>query len=205
MSKKLGHLGDETVIDRLYALAAPQGGYFTAHQAAEAGVSRQALSYHATSGRSLERVGAAVYRLRRFPEPTHGHVIAGWLPLARAGAVVSHDSALELLDIADVIADKVHVTLPRGKRGLTIPPGVQAHYTARPLGPADRRRIGAVPVTGVERTIADVLRSHGWTEQIDLAVQHAVSRGLTTKRKLREALPSKWQPRLDSALAQTKL
>jgi predicted transcriptional regulator of viral defense system len=130
-----------SVIGRLYELAAPQGGYFTARQAGDAGVSRQTLSYHATSGSSLERVGPAVYRLRRFPEPSHGHVFAGWLPLAHADAVVSHESALELLDLADVIA-----------------------------------------------------------EQVDLAVQQSVRRGLTTPRKLRAALPATWRSRLDSAL-----
>jgi predicted transcriptional regulator of viral defense system len=189
-----------TVMDRLYDLAVPQGGYFTARQAGDAGVSRQTLSYHATSGGSLERVGPAVYRLRRFPEPSHGHVIAGWLALARADALVSHESALELLDISDVIADHVHVTLPRDKRGLKVPPGVRAHYTVRPIGPAHRRHVDGVPVTSAERTLTDLLRTGGWTEQIDRAVQQSVRRGLTTSRKLHAALPAKWQPRLESAL-----
>lgn len=161
MSKEPGQSRDSAVIDRLYELAAPQGGYLTAHQAGEAGVTRQMLSYHTTTGSALERVGPGIYRLRRFPTPSHGHVIAGWLPLARADAVVSHESALELLDIADVIADQVHVTLPRDKRGLTIPPGVRVHYTVRSLERADRRRVGAVPVTSVERTITDLLRTAG--------------------------------------------
>lgn len=200
MSKDAGHPRDSTTIERLYDLAVPQGGYFTARQAREAGVTRQTLSYHTTSGGSLERVGPAVYRLRRFPAPSHGHVIAGWLPLARADAVVSHESALELLDLTDVIADQVHVTLPRDKRGLRIPPDVRPHYTGRPIGRADRRRVDGVPVTNVERTITDLLRTAGWTEQIDLAVHQSVRRGLTTARKLRAALPAKWQSRLNSAL-----
>jgi predicted transcriptional regulator of viral defense system len=204
MSKEIGHSRDSTAMDRLYDLAAPQGGYFTARQAAAAGVSRQTLSYHATDGGSLERVGPAVYRLRRFPEPSHGHVIAGWLALARADAVVSHDSALELLDVSDLIADQVHVTLPREKRGLAVPSDVRAHYTVRPPGRAERQRVAGVPVTSVERTLADLLRTGGWTEQIDLAVQQSIRRGLTTARKLRAALPAKWQPRLESALEHTE-
>jgi predicted transcriptional regulator of viral defense system len=200
MSKEVGHSRDTAAMDRLYETAAPQGGYLTARQAANVGVSRQTLSYHATSGGSLERVGPAVYRLRRFPVPSHGHVIAGWLALSRADAVISHESALELLDITDVIADRVHVTLPRDKRGLAVPGEVRAHYTVRPPGGAERRRIAGVPVTTVERTVTDLLRTNGWTEQIDLAVQQSVRRGLTTPRKLRAAVPAKWQRRLDSAL-----
>jgi predicted transcriptional regulator of viral defense system len=192
-------------MDRLYELASPRGGYFTARQAGEAGVSRQTLSYHATEGGSLERVGPAVYRLRRFPEPPHGHVIAGWLALARADAVISHESALELLEITDVIADQVHVTLPRDKRGLAVPPEVRAHYTVRPPDRAQRRRVAGVPVTSVERTITDLLRSGGWTEQIDLAVQQSIRRGLSTPRKLRAALPARWQSRLDTALERSAI
>jgi hypothetical protein len=57
-----------------------------------------------------------------------------------------------------------------------------------------------VPVTNVERTITDLLRTTGWTEQIELAVQQPLRRGLTTPRKLRAALPAKWQSRLNLAL-----
>jgi predicted transcriptional regulator of viral defense system len=51
---------------------------------------------------------------------------------------VSHDSALELLDLSDVIADQVHVTLPRDERGLAVPSDVRAHSTVRPPGRAER-------------------------------------------------------------------
>jgi hypothetical protein len=57
-----------------------------------------------------------------------------------------------------------------------------------------------IPVTGVERTVADLLRSGGWTEQIDLAIRQAIRRGLTTRRRLEAELPGKWRARLDAAL-----
>ena len=123
-------------MDRLYEIAEAQGGFLAAHQAVAAGIPRSTLSYHATEGDALERVGHGVYRMRRFPAPPHGHVIAGWLALARADGVVSHESALELLDLSDLIADEVHVTLPRAKRGLRTPPGVHTHFTDRLI---DRR------------------------------------------------------------------
>ncbi len=187
-------------MDRLYAIAEAQGGFLAAHQAVDAGIPRSTLSYHATEGSALERVGHGVYRMRRFPTPPHGHVVAGWLALARADGVVSHESALELLDLADVVADEVHVTLPRAKRGLRTPPGVRVHFTGRPIDRRQRRQVHGIPVTGVERTVADVLRGGGWTEQTDLAVRQAVRRGLTTRRRLEAALPARWRPRLDGAL-----
>jgi predicted transcriptional regulator of viral defense system len=191
---------DTSVIDRLYEIAEAQGGFVAAHQAAAAGIPRSTLSYHATEGNALERVMHGVYRVRRFPAAQHGNVIAGWLALARADAVVSHESALELLDLSDVIADDVHLSLPRSKRGLRPPSGVRVHFTSRVIDRGHRRQVLGVPVTSAERTIADLLRSSGWTEQIDLAVRQAVQRGLTTPRRLEREIPRRWQRRLHAAL-----
>ncbi len=204
MAKEVGEIRDESAEDRLYTLAEAQGGYLNAQQAIEAGVPRSTLTYHARKAGTLERVGHAVYRLRRFPSSPHEHVIPARLALARADAVVSHVSALELLELTDLIADEVHVTLPRGKRGSTVPEGVRAHYSERPIGGRDRRRVLGVPVTGVERTIADVVRSGGWTEQVDLAVRQALQRGQTTLPRLSDRLPATWQPRLRAAATTAK-
>jgi predicted transcriptional regulator of viral defense system len=187
----------------LYALAEPQGGYFTAQQAIDAGIARSTLTYHAREGGMLQRAGRAVYRLRRFPSAPHEHVVRVWLGLSRADAVVSNVSALELLDLTDVIADEVHLTMPRSKRGTTIPAGVRAYFTDRPIEGRDRRQVMGVPVTGVERTIADVVRRDGWTEQVDLAVRQSLSRGMTTLPRLSARLPKSWQARLRGAAGGT--
>jgi predicted transcriptional regulator of viral defense system len=191
---------DSSVIDRLYEIAEAQGGFLAAHQAVAAGIPRSTLSYHATEGDALERVGHGVYRIRRFPAPPHGHVIAGWLALARADGVVSHESALELLDLSDLIADEVHITLPRAKRGLRTPPGVYIHFSDRLIDRRARRLVLGIPVTSVERTVTDMLRSGGWTEQTDLALRQAIRRGLTTRQRLEAELPAKWRSRLDGAI-----
>ncbi len=196
MDGEPGDIRDESVADRLYALAESQGGYFSAQQVVDAGIPRSTLSYHGREGGTVQRVGHGVYRLRRFPSSPHEHVIPAWLGLARADAVVSHISALELLDLTDLIVDEVHVTLPRAKRGSTVPEGVRAHFTDRLIGPQDRRRVLSVPVTAVERTIADVVRSTGWTEQVDLAVSRALQRGQTTVPRLSRQVPKAWQARM---------
>jgi len=187
-------------MDRLYEIAEAQAGFLTAHQAVDAGIPRSTLSYHATESDALERVAHGVYRMRRFPTSPHDHVIAGWLALARADGVVSHESALELLDLTDLIAEEVHVTLPRAKRGLRTPPGVRNHFTARPIDSQHRRLVLGIPVTSVERTVTDMVRSSGWTEQTDIAIRQAVQRGLTTPQRLQAEIPAKWRARLDTAL-----
>ena len=193
---------DDSVMDRLYEIAEAQGGFIAAHQAVDAGIPRSTLSYHATESDALERVAHGVYRMRRFPTPPHGHVIAGWLALARADGVISHESALELLDLTDLIADDVHVTLPRAKRGLRTPPGVRSHFTDRLIDARHRHNVLGIPVTSVERTITDLLRSGGWTEQTDLAIRQAIRRGLTTPGRLEAEVPVKWHSRLHAVLDQ---
>jgi predicted transcriptional regulator of viral defense system len=204
MASFVGDSDDIGVEDHLYALGESQGGYLTAQQAVDAGVARSTLTYHARGGGMLQRVGRGVYRLRRFPSAPHEHVIPVWLGLSRAHAVVSHVSALELLGLTDLMADGVHVTLPRSKRGTTIPDRVRAHFTDRPIQGQDRRRVQGIPITGVERTIVDVVRSDGWSEQVDLAVRQSLSRGMTTLPRLSEQLPRTWQRRLRAAAGGSK-
>lgn len=61
------------------------------------------LRHHARPGGRYERVRRGLYRLRHFPTSPHEHVVAAWIPLRDAGAVVSHESALELYELSDVI------------------------------------------------------------------------------------------------------
>jgi predicted transcriptional regulator of viral defense system len=199
MVDKPGEIGDMSVQDRLYALAEGQSGFFTAHQAIDAGVARSTLTYHARESGALRRAGYGVYRLRRFPSSPREHVVCAWLGLSRAGAVVSHVSALELMNLTDLIADEVHLTVPRAKRGAAVAAGVRVHFTARPIEGRHRHTVSGIPVTGVERTIADVVRADGWSEQVDLAVRQSLSRGMTTLSRLSEALPKAWQRRLQVA------
>jgi predicted transcriptional regulator of viral defense system len=193
MVNKPGDIDDMSVQGRLYTLAEGQGGFFTAQQAIGAGVARSTLTYHARDRGMLRRAGRGVYRLRRFPSSPYEHVICAWLGLSRVGAVVSHVSALELMGLTDLIADEVHVTVPRSKRGAVVPAGVRVHFTARPIEGRHRHTVSGMPVTGVERTIADVVRANGWSEQVDLAVRQSLSRGMTTPGRLSEALPKTWQ------------
>jgi hypothetical protein len=194
-----GDCGDMSVEERLYLLAEGQGGFFTAQQAIEAGVARSTLTYHARDGGALRRAGRGVYRLRRFPASPHEQVVCAWLGLSRAGGVVSHVSALEQMKLTDLIADEVHVTVPRAKRGVAIPAGVRVHFTTRSIDEPHRITVAGIPVTGVERTIADVVRADGWSEQIDLAVRQSLRHGMTTPGRLSEALPKTWRRRLQVA------
>ena len=172
--------------DLLYQLAEEQAGYFTAEQAVEAGMDRSTLSYHARPGGRYERVRRGLYRLRHFPSSPLEHIVAAWLPLKRAGAIVSHVSALELYDLSDIIPAAVHLSLPRAKRGQRPRAGVRIHTLERPIGPAAVRIVAGVPVTSPERSLLDALEDGAQPEQIELAIRQAIDRGLTSARRLSE-------------------
>jgi predicted transcriptional regulator of viral defense system len=168
----------------LYRLTEAQAGYFTAQQAVNAGMDRSTLRHHARPGGRYERVRRGLYRLRRFPSSPYEHVMAAWLPLRDAGAVVSHESALELHELSDVIPDAVHLSLPRSERGQRRRAGVRLHTLNRPPGKAEVREVAGLPTTTPERTIVDSLEAGAQPEQIEMAVRQALDRGLTTPRRL---------------------
>lgn len=173
--------------DGLYRVAESQAGYFTTEQALAAEMDGSTLRHHARPGGRYERVRRGLYRLRHFPSSQHEHVVAAWLALSNGPAVVSHESALELYELSDVIPNAVHITLPRAKRGQRPRPGVRFHTLEHPPDSNEIRQVAGVLATSLERTIVDALEAGTQPEQIELAVRQALERGLTTRRRVRAA------------------
>jgi predicted transcriptional regulator of viral defense system len=167
----------------LEAEAYQQGGYFKAAQARAHGVSRQLVDHHARRGR-FERVRRGLYRVQGFPTTEHDDMREAWMAVDIADALLSHESALALLDLSDNIPDAVHLLVPRRHRGLRRPPGVIVH--TRPDGEdiATVWRDG-LPLTAPARTLLDVA-DRLQPEQMSMAVKQALRRGLLTKDQLEE-------------------
>ena len=175
---------------RLFEVASEQGGYFTAAQAAGCGFSRASLSYHARRGRFL-RIKRGLYRLAEYPASPREEVLAAWLATGRDEAVVSHESALDLLDLSDVVPERVHLTVPRSRRYRTSAPGVAIHTTIRPLSPSDVVTREGIRITSPTRSIVDAADAGTGPEQVARAVRQAVERGLATPAQLRAAARSR--------------
>jgi len=167
--------------DQLYQFAETQAGYFTTAQARAAGFSHALLSYHVQAG-LFERLRPGVYRLKRFPASPHEDLFVAWLR-AGAHAVISHDSALALYDLSDLLPNEIHLTVPRTASRRH--PGLRLHTTRLEL--ADATQYAGLPVTTVARTIADVAASGLSEELIGQAIEEAVRRGLTTVDQLHAA------------------
>lgn len=182
-------MGDETPRGPdhacLFAVASEQQGYFTADQARACGFARHLLAHHAGTGRYV-RIRHGLYRLRDYPSSPHEEVMAAWLAAGKESAVVSHDSALDLLMLGDVIPDAIHLAVPRTRRHLPHLPGVRIHTTTRPLAAGDTTLRGGIRLTAAARTILDAAEAGTAPEQIELAVVQALTRGLATVGQLED-------------------
>ena len=171
--------------DLLYETAAAQAGMFTTRQAADSGYSPQLLVHH-TRGGKFTRVQRGIYRVVHFPFQDREELMLAWLWSDRAG-VVSHQSALALHALSDVLPAHVHLSLPSAwqRRRVRVPGGVVLHPADVPK--SDRTWFGAVPVTTPLRTLTDCARSGLSPELLQQAARQALQRGLVTRQQLREA------------------
>ena len=170
--------------DRLYRVAAGQGGYFTAAQAAGAGYSPQLLAKHVRSGRA-RRIRRGIYRIVHFPAGEHEDLVVLWLWSERRGTF-SHETALALHELSDVLPSIVQMTVPRtwANRRLRVPKGLVLHCAS--VGKADRAWNGTVPVTAPARTLRDCAEAEVSPELVSQALEEGLGRGLFARTEVRE-------------------
>src|ERR1700728_2943132 len=168
----------------LYDTAAAQAGLFTTRQAAAAGYSDPLLAHYQKVGR-VARIRRGIYRLVQFPSGDQEDLVTAWLWTDSMG-VVSHQTALSLQGLSDLMPNRVHLTLPSAwqKRRLRIPKGLELHYADVPS--EDRAWNGAVPVTSTPRTLNDCARAGLSPDVLRQATKQALTRGLVTKTELAE-------------------
>lgn len=175
-------------LQRLFDLAAAQAGYFTAAQARELGYTPRSLVHHVAAGH-LERVSRGFYRLIGVPAGPHDDIVAAWLKLAPRGAVVSHETALALYDLAPSRSREIHLTLPRERRPRTRQSrtAVRVHTTMVPLSRAEVSNRFGVQVTTPARTIVDVADIGADPSVVIEATARALATGLVTADELHDA------------------
>ena len=163
---------------QLYEIAENQAGYFSSSQAKEAGFSWERLSDNVKKGNFI-RICRAIYRLVQFPHSPYEDMFVAWL---RTGpnSVISHESALYLYDLSDVLPAQVHVIMPRS--GSRRRKEIRLHTHKLSENEVTHRE--GLPVTTASRTILDVAESGLAEEQVRQSITDALRRGLTTKDEL---------------------
>ena len=106
-----------------------------------------------------------------------------WLAMGAERAVVSHESALELHGLSDVLPNTVHLLVDRGDRGVRRLRGVTLH-TTKALEPSEVVLRDGIRVTAPVRSIFDAASAGTAPEQIEMAARQALDEGLVTRRSL---------------------
>lgn len=173
----------------LFETANRQVGYFTAKQASEAGYGYRLQHYHRERGHWIP-VGHGLFRLSRYPEGENEDLVRLSLwSRNREGepqAVASHETALRLYGLSDLMPGKVHLSVPKDFRKRP-PRGVVLHKSD--LTDGDVETWNGFKVTTPLRTILDVARSRETSpEHLDSAVREALIRGLVRRKLLQKEL-----------------
>jgi predicted transcriptional regulator of viral defense system len=176
-------------LQRLFELAAGQAGHFTSAQARELGYSARSLVHHVNAGH-VERVSRGFYRLVGVPLGPHEDIVAAWLRLVPRRAVVSHDTALALYELAPSRSYEIHLTLPRKSRPRAphTASAVALHTTTVPLRRDEVTSRFGVQLTSAARTIADVADIGADPSVVIEATGRAVATGLVSPKELRAAV-----------------
>lgn len=190
----------------LIEIVRDQGGYFTAAQAISIGYTYRQQNYHKTRG-NWDYIDHGVYRLRNFPENEHEDLIRwSFWSRNRQGefqAAVSHDTALALHELGDVMPGKVHLTVPPGFRKRD-PGGCILHTGRLALHDIERRR--GFNVTTPLRTLLDVADSPLSQDLFEGSVRDALRRGMVRSKELLSVeLPKEAMNRLKAAVGHVEV
>ena len=165
----------------LLTTAAAQHGYFTTEQAAEHGISRRALTWRAQHG-SAERIAHGLYRLPHWPIAAADELHA--LQAIAPFGTFSHDTALTLLRLTDIIPSTIHFTIPETSR-LRPRPGITLHRS-RHAAKADRTLRDGLWVSTARRALLDAAREGADPDQLVSAARDARDRAMLTPDDLAE-------------------
>lgn len=170
-------------------LARSQCGVVSRAQALRAGLSEDMIKFRVRSDR-WQTLHPGVYAT--FTGGA-GHTAQLWAAVLAAGpgAVLSHETAAELLGLSDRAAASIHVTVPR-QRHLTAIRGVSLHRSKRAveavLGQSNP------PRTRVEETVLDLTQAAANFDDVCGWITRAFARELTDQERLRAAM--RQRPRL---------
>ena len=155
-------------------LAVSQWGLFTTAQAQELGVRRNQVSRMVNSGK-IEPIGYGAYRFATGEETSSTGVKAAWLSVypkelaferlkkRPLDAIVSDRTAAAMHGVGDFYASPYTFAVNRRKQTNR----EDMRYLQRPVDEVDVVFIDELPVTSIERTVYDLIKSHEDPDLVD--------------------------------------
>jgi hypothetical protein len=180
-------------------LALFQQGILTTRQALDAGLTRDIIRSRLRQ-RRWQRLHTGVYTVFS-GQPKRPAIL--WAAVLRAGpgAMLSYQTAAELIELSDRQSPLLHVTLPADRR-ITRIPGVVLHISGRAV--QARHPSQVPPRTRVEETVLDLADSATTADDAYDWITRALGRRLTTQARLRDTMAQRsrlrWRRDLAAAL-----
>src|SRR5260370_26092499 len=144
---------------RLHEVAQSQQGFFTTKQAIRSGFAEKTHAYDENAGNWM-REHRGIYRLDDFPTPERPDLMLWYLwsqnRQQMPEGTYSHDTALSLHELSDIMPSKLHMTVPREFRRNSRIPQILVFHRAH-LDPSEVQAMHGVRVTRTLRTIMDLL------------------------------------------------
>ena len=180
--------------ERLYQVVRAQGGFFTARQARLAGYADNTHPHHVRSG-SWVREHRGIYRLSRFPLAARPDLMLWqlWAHNRRGEpqGTFSHNTALSLHALSDVMPAKLDMTVPPGFQRMAAIPSVLRLHGGR-LADDDIETTDGVRVTTPLRTLVDIVVENRLAADLQVqAFREALARGLVMARQLTQVKTSR--------------
>ncbi len=169
---------ENTKKQKLFETASLQQGYFTAKQAIRAGFSYRMHTHYKKNGEWLE-IDRGVFRLAQFPNsPDEDYVRWSLWSRDRNGqpqAVISHESALSIHALSDIMPSKIYFTVPPGFRKKT-PKGCVIHRGR--ISDNEKEQREGFYITNPLRTIIDSAESDFSIDYLEQAIREACDKGM---------------------------
>ncbi len=181
----------------LRELAEFQRGMLTRSQIVQAGLTKSVISARLNPG-NWQRMYPGVYATFSGEPPRQATLWAAVLA-AGPGAMLSHQTAAELDNLADAPSSLIHLTVP-GDRRVSRRSGLVVHRSARASVAVHPAR--TPPRTRVEETVIDLWDASGSLDDAVSWVARGLGRRLTTQARLRDAIKARAKVRNRALLAE---
>jgi predicted transcriptional regulator of viral defense system len=171
-------MNKKTNYNELYKIAESQSGFFTTKQAKKAGYSWERLS-SLSKQKKFQRIERGIYRIMLFPSSQFEDF---FIAVLKSGedSVVSHESALYVYDLSDILPDEIHITIPKNRSRRR--EGIKYHICR--INKNEITSYQGLPITTVERTIADIIRTGMDIHLVNQSIKQAIERGMITRQSL---------------------
>ncbi len=184
----MAHIIKEASV-KLYEIAESQQGYFTTKQAKKAGYAENTHPYHVRAVNWI-REHRGIYRLKLFPVSNEGQYVlySLWSQNrdAEVQGIYSHETALVLHNLSDLMPSKLHISVPKSfRRNSKIPKVLVLHFQNIPSDDIEQKH--GFLVTKPFRALLDVIRENSVSPEFQKqALMQAIELGLVSRAEIKK-------------------